>query len=354
MRVGSVDVVAFGKRAVKRIGSDDVSGLAAELAYRFFLSLFPFFIFLAAVGSFIARLFGIENPTDKVMELIGQSVPSDASSVLRKQIDHVISNQNAGLLSVGIVGAVWAASSGFGTLMKGFNRSYEVQETRALWERYALRLGFTLLAGVTIILAFLLLFVGELYGFKIADKIGLGSELALFLFVIRWPVVIALILVAMAFLYWAAPNAELPFKLITPGALVFTALWLVGTYLFGLYVANFSSYNATYGALGGIVVLLIWFYWTAFLMLLGAEINANLARWVEPDAPESRTEDRPGERRSGSQNQQRGGSRAAGPASPARQHSLEMPPASGLAPLDPDASNADPRFNALAADESAD
>ncbi len=329
MRIGNVDVVAFGKQTVKRIGSDDVSGLAAELAYRFFLSLFPFFIFLAALGSFIARLLGIENPTDKVMELLGQSVPADASSVLRRQLDHVINNRNVGLLSLGIIGAIWAASSGFGTLMKGFNRSYEVSETRTLWQRYSLRLGFTLLAGVAIILAFLLLFVGELYGFKIADKIGLGSELALLLFIARWPVVIALILFAMAFLYWAAPNAELPFKLITPGAVLFTAFWLAGTYLFGLYVANFGSYNATYGALGGIVVLLIWFYWTAFLMLLGAEVNAGLARWMEPEALEPRTE-----RGSGGDGQ-RPRQPASRPTSPAPQHSEELRPRARLGRWNP-------------------
>jgi membrane protein len=99
----------------------------------------------------------------------------------------------------------------------------------------------------------------------------------------RWPIVIALILFAMAFLYWATPNVDLPFQWITPGAVVFTIGWLVASYLFGLYVANFGSYNATYGALGGIVVLLVWFYISAFILLLGGEINALVAQEVAPE-----------------------------------------------------------------------
>ncbi len=162
MQIGEVELVSFGKNTLKRVGEDDVGGLSAEMAYHFFLSIFPFFIFLAALGGLIARVFGVENPTDKVMNLLGNSLPSDTSSVLRTQLDQVIKGHNGGLLSIGIIGALWASGSAFQTVMKGLNRAYDVDETRKPWTRYLLRLGMTLAAGVGILGAFVLLFFGQL------------------------------------------------------------------------------------------------------------------------------------------------------------------------------------------------
>ncbi len=290
MRIGEVELVSFGKSTLKQVGEDVVGGLAAEMSYRFFLSLFPFFIFLAAIGGFVASLFGISDPTDRVMNLLGSSLPSDTSSVIRTQVGQVVSSRNGGLLSIAIIGSIWAASSAFQTVMKGMNRAYDVDENRKLWTRYGIRLGLTLLAGAGLIAAFVLLFFGQLLGRDLADSVGLGSAMTLFLLVIRWPVAIFMITAAVAFVYWAAPNVKLPFKLFTPGAVIFTILWLVGTFLFGLYVSNFGSYNVTYGALGGIVVLLVWFYLTAYLLLLGAEINTSLARQAAPEQIEPRSD----------------------------------------------------------------
>jgi membrane protein len=157
-----------------------------------------------------------------------------------------------------------------------------VKETRSLWVRSALAVGLTLLGGGALIVAFAIMVVGQVEGQKIAQSLGLGSISSHVFTLARWPIVIGLITVAMAFLYWATPNVKLPFKLITPGAILFTIGWLVGSYGFGLYVANFGSYNATYGALGGIVILLFWFYLTGFVMLLGGEVNAMLAEEVAP------------------------------------------------------------------------
>ena len=118
------------KALAKRVGDDDLGGLAAELAYRFFLALFPFFIFLAALSGFITHLFDIQNPTDRIINTIGDTLPSDVTSVLRSQLEEVISSRNLALLSVGIVGTLWAASSAVGSLIKAMNRAYGVRETR--------------------------------------------------------------------------------------------------------------------------------------------------------------------------------------------------------------------------------
>ncbi len=293
MAINTSAAAVFGKELFRSVGKHDISGLACELAYRFFLSLFPFFIFLAAIGGFAADLLHARNPTDEVMDLLGSSLPSDTSDVVRRELDNIIASRNAGLVSIGIIGAVWAASAGFGTIIKGLNRVYGVDETRPIWLRYLLAIGLTVLTGVAIIAAFVIMVAGEVYGLKIADGIGLRGEAAYVFTYARWPVVIALVMAAMAFLFWAAPNAGLPFKLISPGAVMFTVLWLVGTWLFGFYVSRFGSYNATYGALGAVVVLLIWLYLTGFLMLLGAQVNAVLTRQVAPEEMRPRTEDEP-------------------------------------------------------------
>jgi membrane protein len=275
--------IRFGKRIFKEVGEDDLSGAAGELAYRFFLALFPFFIFLAAMGGFVADLLGVRNPTQEIMKLLGDSLPPDAASVLREQLESVVETRNAQLLSLGIVGAIWSASSGVSTIAKCMNRIYEVKETRPMWRRFLMNIGLTILGGAFSIGCLILLFVGQVAGTEAAADIGLEDQAAMAINLARWPAIFLMLLIATAFLYWAAPNVKLPFRLFTPGALVFIVGWLVMSYFFGLYVSNFGSYNATYGALGGIVVLLVWFYLTSFLLVLGVEINAVLAEGETPE-----------------------------------------------------------------------
>lgn len=273
----------YAKRLHKEVNENDLSGAAAELSYRFFLSLFPLVIFLAALGSFAADLFDVQNPTDEIMDLLGDSLPSDTAGVLRTQIDEIVGSHDSTLLSIGIVGAIWSASSGIGTVMKRMNRAYKVRETRPFWKRYLMSVGLTVLGGAFVVGSLVLLFAGQVVGLEYAGDLGLADEVARVFALARWPVAIAMLLTATAFLYWAAPNVQLPFRWITPGAVLFVAGWLLMSYLFAQYVSNFGSYNVTYGALAGIVVLLVWFYLTAFLLLLGAEINVLLAQELAPE-----------------------------------------------------------------------
>jgi membrane protein len=238
--------------------------------------LFPFFIFLAALAGFVTHIFDIQNPTDRIINTIGDTLPSDVTSVIRTQLEGVVNSRNAALLSVGLVGTLWAASSGVGSLMKAMNRAYGVRETRPAWERYLLALGLTAFAGLMIVAAFLFLVVWQASGTKIADKTGLSGVAAALLPLVRWPVAIVVILLASGIVYRVAPNASLSFRRILPGTVLFTAVWLVTTDLFGLYVSHFASYNSTYGTLGSVVILLVWFYLTAFILLVGAELNAVL------------------------------------------------------------------------------
>jgi membrane protein len=292
--VAGLNPVRTGKDIFKDIGKYDLSGFAAQLAYRFFLALIPALIFLAALGGFIADWTNTQNPTDKVMSTIGTSLPSDARSVFRDQVEGVVNNRSTGLLSFGAISALWTAAGGVGALTKGFNRVYEVEDTRPIYKRYPLMIGLTLLGAAFIITAFLGIVVGQAYGTAFAENLGLSSTLGWVILVARWPAALVLILIAVAFLYWAAPNAQLPFRWISPGSAFFAIGWVIGTYLFGLYVSHFGSYNETYGALGGVVVLLLWFYITGLLLLLGAELNAYLARQKIPAELEAQGANVPG------------------------------------------------------------
>lgn len=195
---------------------------------------------------------------------------------MRAQLEGVINSRNAALLSVGLVGTLWAASSSVGALMKAMNRAYGVRETRPAWERYALALGLTTFAGLLIVASFFVFVVFQASGTKIADKMGLGGVGAALLPLVRWPLAIVTILLASGIIYRVAPNTRLSLRRILPGTVLFTAVWLIATELFGLYIAHSTSYNSTYGTLGGVVILLVWFYLTAFVLLVGAELNAVL------------------------------------------------------------------------------
>jgi len=290
MTVGGIDLVPFAKKAVKEFGADDIGGLAAELSYRYFLALFPFFIFLAALGGFIANAISVEDPTTRLMNLLGDALPADARSVLEGQVRSVVDSQSVGLLSFGIVGALWAASGAMKALIKALNRAYDVPETRPFWKATGLAILMTLASTVGVLGSIVIVIATNAWGSEIADSIGAGHAFALGMRIAQWPLIIALLLVAVALMYWLAPNLDVPFKLITPGAALFVVTWLVATLGFGLYVANFSSYNKTYGTLGGVVVLLTWLYITNIFLLLGAEINALIDEEREPEKSRARRE----------------------------------------------------------------
>ena len=269
---------------------DDLPGLAAEFAYRSFLAIFPFFIFVAAFSGFVTDVFNVTNPTDRIIASTGDTLPADSASVLRDQLDTVLGNTNGALLSIGALGALWAASSSMGALMKGLNRIYDVDEERPLWRSYFVRIALTLLSGSFMLAAFLALVVGQAAGVNIVRKLGVEGNYSTVFTWVRWPIAAFLIVIATGLLYGLAPNKRTPLRRIVPGAVLFSSVWLVATHGFGIYVANFASYNSTYGALGGVVILMIWFYITGLILLAGAELNAVL----EERAHAVESEGRPG------------------------------------------------------------
>lgn len=274
--------VALGM--VRQAQRDDSVGLSAELAYRWFLTLFPLAIVVAGLGAVAARQLDIQNPAQLAKDQLTGLLPSEAATLIGDELQRIIDSQDAGVISFGMIAAIWVATGGTQALIKAMNRAYDVTESRPLWRRYPLAIGLTLVAGLGVIVAVFLFGAGAIVASDLGERLGIGDVTAAVIDWLRWPVAGAILFVAVAVLYRVGPNIRLRWTRIVPGAVVFVLGWLAATFGFGLYVANFTNYGATLGALAGVAVLLVWLYITALVLLVGAELNDVLAEVDEPDA----------------------------------------------------------------------
>lgn len=282
--------VDAGHLLVRKVIDDDILGLSAELSYRFFLALFPFAIFLAGVGAFAARQLAIDNPAQAITDRLAGTLPPEAAALVRDELQRVIDRQDAGLLSFGVLAAIFFATGGTNALIKAMNRAFEVEETRPLWRRYVVAIGMTLLGGASLIGAIILFVSGSIVVGDVARQLGVEGTFWEVLPIVRWPIVIGLVFVAVVVLYRVGPNLRLPMRWIMPGAAVFAVAWLAATWAFGWYVTGFATYGSTYGALAGVAILLIWFYLTSFILLLGVEVNDVIAELQQPRDLQERRE----------------------------------------------------------------
>ncbi len=263
---------------VREFLGDDVLGLSAELAYRWLLSIFPLAIMIAAISGFAAQSLGVRDPTSQLLDAAGSSLPPEAAATIRPQLEQVLGNQDGALLSLGLLLTIYAASSGMKALMKGLNRAYDVHEARPFIRQMLIALALTLILGTAVVVSFIVMVSGQVAAAGIASSLGLGEAAAWFFEVAPYPLAILALGVASAFLYWAAPARHPGWRSVLPGVVVFVPGWILATVLFSFYVGNFASYDNTYGALGGIIILLLWFYLTAVILLLGGELNAAIER----------------------------------------------------------------------------
>lgn len=258
----------FFSYLVYRIGKDDASGLSAQLSYYFMLSLFPMLIFLLS----IVPVVGIKQST--IQKMISEHMPQDYAPQVSKIIHDIMGNASGGLLSVGLILALWSASNGMTALMNSFNVAYDVEDSRNFVVSKLLSVLFTLALAIVFPLAMVLPAFGEQIGSLLFGPLGLGDEVKWLFDLLR--VILPLIIVFIAFmlLYTLAPNVKIKMLSVIPGSIFATIVFLVGSYLFGIYVSNFSNYSKTYGSIAGIIILMLWLYITGFIIIIGAEINA--------------------------------------------------------------------------------
>ena len=266
------------KRAVAEFRADDMLTWAAALTYYAVLSLFPaLIVFVALLG-----LAG-EYPktSDAVLDIVAAIGPESAVDTLRGTIEGVVQDSGgaAALLGVSLVGAIWSASGFIGAFTKASNAIYEVEEGRPFWKLKPIQLALTLMfLLVSAIAAVVFVASGDLAR-SIFNVIGLGDAAFDIWKYAKWPVLAAVVTIMIAVLYWAAPNVKQPkLRWLTPGGGAGLLVLILASALFGLYVANFGSYNKTYGALAGVVVFLVWLWISNIMILLGAEFNAELER----------------------------------------------------------------------------
>lgn len=244
---------------------------AAALAFIFLLSLFPLLIFLASLFAYIP----IPDLFQQTLDIMAKIVPPDAMGVVRGVLKDVL-HTNPKLVSFSIVGAVFAASGGFSSLIGLLNIAYDVPEGRPYWKTRLIAFGLTLLTGLMVVLALTMTVLGPDFGRWLAERFAIAGLFARLWPIIRWLLIAAFTVLSVEAIYFLAPNAKQPFRKQLPGALVAVCSWIVASWGLSWYVRHIAHYNLTFGTLGAVVGLMMWFYVTGLALMLGAEINAEL------------------------------------------------------------------------------
>ena len=260
------------KRTATEVSADNCLGLAAQLAYYFFLALFPALLFLVAVISFMP----VAGLLDAVTTMLARVAPEEGLSIVREQLVKIMSDKSTGLLTLGMLGTIWSTSSGMTAIIDTLNQAYDIQEGRPWWKVRLMAIGLTIALAVFIVLSLALVLVGPTLAEKVAVWAHMGPIFEWTWKIVQWPIVFGLVTLGIALIYYFAPDAEQDWAYITPGSLLATVLWLLVSLVFKFYIANFTSYTATYGIIGGAIVLMLWFYVSALAVLIGAEMNAEI------------------------------------------------------------------------------
>ncbi|MGI5864791.1 MAG: YihY/virulence factor BrkB family protein [Myxococcales bacterium] len=269
-RLPGVSFKQFAKDFRREVKDDNVPNGAAALAYYLMLALFPALIFLLSLLPFLP----IANLDQAVMDLLRQALPGEAASLLDDTVREVVGQRSGGLLSFGIIGTLWAASSGVYAVMQQLNITYDVKEGRGFFKARGIALGLTIGFGLLVAAAFSLIVLGGLLQGWLASTFGWGAPLLVAFAALRWIIIFALLLLAFAVVYYFGPDVEQSFRFITPGSLIGVVLLALAALGFRFYVSNFGNYSATYGSLGAVIVLLLWLYIVGLVLLLGSEVNA--------------------------------------------------------------------------------
>ncbi|MBH0231219.1 YihY/virulence factor BrkB family protein [Halobacillus yeomjeoni] len=262
------NIMSFIKEFVTRVKEDDIPGMAAQLAYFFLLSLFPFMIFL------ITLLGHLHIDEYRVLSFVKTYAPPETFEIITDNLTPLLNNESGSLLSIGIIGTLWAASNGVNAIMRAFNRAHNVEESRPFLVARLIAIVLTLAMVVVIGVAFLLPVLGHAIGVYVFSFFGLSDSFIAMWDALRWVISSIIFFIVLSFLFVTAPNKRLKYKDAVGGALFATVGWQLVSLLFSFYVSNLGNFSATYGSLGGVIVLMIWFYLSGIVIIAGGEINA--------------------------------------------------------------------------------
>ena len=264
------------KRTVREFKDDNLTDWAAALTYYGVLAIFPALIVLVSILGLVG-----ESATQPLIDNLGEFAPGPAKEIVTNAIENLQGDQGAAgvLFVVGLLGALWSASGYVSAFMRASNAIYDIEEGRPIWKTLPVRVGLTLVLLVLLAVTTIAVVLTGGLAEKVGDLIGLGSTAVTVWNIAKWPVLVLVVSFMFALLYWAAPNVKQPgFHWVSPGGVLAVVGWLIASAAFAFYVSNFGSYNKTYGALGGVIVFLVWLWISNIVILLGAEFNAELER----------------------------------------------------------------------------
>lgn len=261
------NIVQIGKQFYQRIEEVDVFGHAAQLAYFFLLSLFPFLLFLLNLIGYL--------PIDVqlILDTIGSFAPNQVMDLINQNVQ-LLYEQNGGLLSIGIIGTLWAASNGVNAITRAFNRAYKIEKNRSFFTSRLIAIVLTIAMVLVIVVALLLPVFGQMIGVHLFSIVGLSAGFLQVWETLRWVISSAIFFIVLLFLYKLAPHKIIYFKNVIWGTIFATILWQLVSMAFSYYVNHIADYTGTYGSLGTVIILMIWFYLFGIIILTGGVINA--------------------------------------------------------------------------------
>jgi membrane protein len=284
---GRLGLVELLKRTFKEVGEDHLGAFAGNLTYKGLFALFPFFVFLLS----LLGLFGATGLVTDLVDRLSTVLPASATEFISKQLLGIAQNEAQSAFTFGaivsILLALWGVSGAFRSVMEAMNVVYEVEEGRPFWKKYAISIFISLSVALLLITALVLIVFGLDIGRTVADVVGLGAVFEVLWSVLQWPVLLVFVLLAFALVYYFAPDVEQRFRWVSPGAIAAVVLWLLFSLAFSFYVNTIGGESfSSYGALASVAIFMLYLYYTAFIVLVGAEMN----QVIEEHIPEGKSE----------------------------------------------------------------
>jgi len=269
---GNLTYSALFKRLYDEYDRDEIGDRAAQVAYYLLFAMFPFLFFLTTLSAYLP----LGRAVDEISRRLHSFLPGAASLIIESHVQTLVSTGRPKLLTFGLLMSIWSASRGVDAIRTALNRAYAVRERRPYWRLQLMAVGTTVAGAVLVLLGVTLLIAGGSAGYWISTQLGFSSVYVAVASWMRWPITIFVMISLIALVYFLVPDVEQKFKYITPGSVIATGLWLLATWGFGAYASRFGNYNAVYGSIGGVVVLLTFLFISAFVFLMGGVLNAVL------------------------------------------------------------------------------
>ena len=284
-KLGGLSFYELGRRLWHESLQDEVLGRAAQLSYYILLALFPMLLVLTA----LMGVFSVENYMPELMSYLRQVLPNDALSMVERFLKQVAEGSGTNILSLGGLGALWASSSGMTAIMDALNVVYGVKtDSRPFWRVRLIAIVLTIGLAGFVILSLTLVLYGPSIGAWIADFVGLGWAFIVAWNLLQWPVVVGIMLLVVGAIYYVCPDIHQDWRWVSPGSAFAVAMWIVVSLGFKLYVDNYGNYNKVYGSIAGVIVLMLWLYWSGMVLLVGGEVNAEIEKAATARAHQDR------------------------------------------------------------------